>query len=375
MALLLLLLGCGAARGDEAHADEAPPPPSGAGARCGAGTELEDGYCVVAERGRPSDGGAAAVLVPGASSLFVDPGSSVDLDWSPPLDLLALLEGDDGWMGGNYLGRARDVGLALAGFDYPGAFRVVNITVRSDAPFQVIVTDGQKKGRDVCFNQRGRDVHGDSPWAKLPFPRKVTYSLADSVAAMWEHAGSDSTSWLGRKVQQSLLQEASWLECSFTVSRFRPITFRVDGSAAEISAATVRDDLRILSQATSMALLLNAEMVSESMVVWCSSGVFGGSVLLTILIVIMVMKKVDNNRRGCSRRFGTRAPLLRATGRNHANAPGAAQVLAVCGRGVRCDRAVRLLLLLPSPSRRGLDSDVRTRAAAAGAVARLLVHR
>ena len=302
MALLLMMvvLGCGAARGDEAHADEAAPPPSGAGARCGAGTELAaDGYCVVAERGRPSDGGAAAVvLAPGASSLFVDPGSSVGLDWSPPLDLLALLEGDDGWMGGNYLKRTRDVGLALAGFDYPGAFRVVNITVRSDAPFQVIVTDGQKKGRDVCFNQRGRDVHGDSPWAKLPFPRKVTYSLADSVAAMWEHAGSDSTSWLGRKVQQSLLQEASWVECSFTVSRFRPITFRVDGSAAEISAATVRDDLRILSQATSMALLLNAEMVSESMVVWCSSGVFGGSVLLTILIVIMVMKKVDNNRRG-----------------------------------------------------------------------------
>jgi hypothetical protein len=217
--------------------------------------------------------------------------------------------GLDGWgflgslypKASNYTSEVKAAARELASFDFFGALTVVNVTITAaqrDAPFQVEVMQGPKKGRDVCFNQRGRDANGARPWADLPFSRKVTYALADTVAAMWENSDSDTTGLIGRKVHESLRQDINWTECSFTVTRYSAVTIKVTGAQVTVSTENVFDQMRILYQVAAMALLLNAEMISESLVVWCTSGAAAGSLVLTVLIIVLLFRKVDNNRRG-----------------------------------------------------------------------------
>jgi hypothetical protein len=260
------------------------------------------GYCVVAEAV-----GVVPAVVPalaaGDDPLLIDTDGMVRLEPAVGLDGWTLLGSlyPVEWRASSYAGQVMEAAHELARFDFLGAFRVVNVTISAaspDAPFRVEVLQGPKKGRDVCFNQRGRDSDGARPWADLPFPRKVTYAMADSVAAMWEDSESESKGFIGRRVHESLRQDISWSECSFTVTRYSQVTLKVTGAAVTVATESVYDQMRVVYQATAMALLLNAEMVSESLVVWCTSGAAAGSVVLTILIVIMLFRKVDNNRRG-----------------------------------------------------------------------------
>lgn len=262
----------------------------------------EEGYCIVAE-----DVGHTPAQVPslnvGDKPLSVGIGGMVRLEKVAGLDGWALIESlyPTDLRISSYASQVKDSARELATFDFFGAFRVVNVTIsaaRSDSSFQVEVLQGPNKGRDVCFNQRGRDINGARPWAELPFPNKVTYAMADSVAAMWENADSDATGLIGRRLHDSLRQDINWTVCSFTVTRYSSVTLKVTGAEVNVATEAQYDQMRVLYQAAAMALLLNAEMVSESLVVWCTSGAAAGSVVLTILVVIMLFRKVDNNRRG-----------------------------------------------------------------------------
>lgn len=261
------------------------------------------GYCVVAEAVGHVPA-AVPSLAPGDQPLLIDVDGMVKLEPTPGLDgwaLLAPLDPSAWRTGGSYLSKLQAAGRAVGGFDFIGAFGVVNVTIRAaspDAPFQLEVLAGPKKGRDVCFNQHGVDFEGGKPWSELPFPRKVTYSMADTVAAMWESSDSESQGWVGKKVHDSLRQDVLWSECTFTVTRYSPVTLKVTGGAVEVETGNVREQMRLVYQATAMALLINAEMISESLLVWCTSGAAAGSVVLSVLIVVYMFRKVDNNRRG-----------------------------------------------------------------------------
>lgn len=296
------------APGRQQPAPATPPPPPACnpviidGKKITTAWAEEEGYCVVAEAV-----GIVPAKVPslkvGDDPLSIGIDGMVRLETAPGLDAWALLGSlfPKELSASSYTSQVKAAVHQLAAFDFMGAFRVINVTItasRRDAPFQVEVLQGPKRGRDVCFNQRGRDSNGDRPWATLPLPHKVTYALADSVAAMWENGDSETKGLIGRKMHESLRQNISWTECTFTVTRYSSVTLKVTGAQVNVATESVYDQMRVLYQAAAMALLLNAEMISESLVVWCTSGAAVGSLVLTILIVVMLFRKVDNNRRG-----------------------------------------------------------------------------
>ena len=262
----------------------------------------EEGYCVVAEAVGIVPAKVPSIKV-GDDPLSIGIGGMVRLETAAGLDAWGLLGSlfPTELSANSYTLQVKTAVHKLASFDFMGAFKVVNVTITAshpDAPFQVEVLQGPKKGRDVCFNHRGLDSNGIRPWANLPLPHKLTYAMADTVAAMWENGDSETKGLIGRKMHESLRQNISWTKCTFTVTRYSPVILKVTGAQVTVATESVLDQMRLVYQAAAMALLLNAEMISESMVVWCTSGAAVGSLVLTILIVVMLFRKVDNNRRG-----------------------------------------------------------------------------
>eukprot|EP01049_Picozoa_sp_SAG25_P005840 SAG25_NODE_413_length_8292_cov_7.450629_9_plen_57_part_01 len=55
--------------------------------------------------------------------------------------------------------------------------------------------------------------------------------------------------------------------------------------------------MRVLYQLLSLALLVNAEQISQSLVVYYTGGALAGVMLLSGVLVYWLMSRVDNNRK------------------------------------------------------------------------------
>ena len=172
----------------------------------------------------------------------------------------------------------------------------MNITIHEEGkPFKITVTEGNLKGRDLCMNRHGRDEFGDSPWARLSLPRRFTESVFDSVRAAWSSSSAD-VMWKGLS---GSTPGTHWTVCSFTVSQYEEFSLLVegDGASVDVNSERVVDQLRVLYQLLSLALLLNAEYISQSLFVYCTTGAAIGVVFYTAALVYWLMNRVDNNRK------------------------------------------------------------------------------
>lgn len=238
-------------------------------------------------------------------SIQIEAGGVVKLDPLPKLDFSqAFGEGRAGlteWSRSPLVlwEQIYETSHMLATFDYVGAFEVVNITVTSDSGFSLNVTHGPLRGHNLCLNHLGVDSGHKRPWRSLSWPRRTRDFVIGSLTAAWSSAAADNP-WLGLLGAPGPSGEAdlhSWQSCSFTVSRAREFAFQVTGDVT-VTSEPVVDEMRVLFQLTALVILLNADQIATSFLVYCTSGAFLGSLLLTVVLVVLALKRIDNNRKG-----------------------------------------------------------------------------
>jgi hypothetical protein len=234
----------------------------------------------------------------------VSAGRGISFSPAPKLDIWRAFAGESlGSIWSNprrLVDQLYEVARALLTYDYVGVFMVTNVTITAAQPggsFEIEVVDGSPRGRQLCLNHVGVDSSGKIPWSSLSWSQRAVDSVASNVAALsvgavgLEWRSDAASSWVGGNLDNS------WRKCSFVIPRTRGFSFKVTGADVMLSSEPTTDRLTMLYQVTALALLFNAEFISESFLLWCTGGVLAGGALLTGVMLLYILRTSDNNRK------------------------------------------------------------------------------
>ena len=217
--------------------------------------------------------------------------------------------------------------------------------------FAFEVKGGSLDGHDhssLCLNEAGKVSDGSKPWNELKFSeRQLRYLRAQLEVFMSKILASGMLGSIFRK------DEHAWVDCAFKASQYEEFTietkkkvhlfheprptlmqglelprsvddalplplkfvkklrafdysgiFQVseirvryaeDGRSLAMEKKVVPDNTRMGWELIALVILLVAPGIANSFVVWCMAGGFGGGFILSLLIVMMVMRKAKHN--------------------------------------------------------------------------------